>query len=290
MPLAYYNGKFIDKGEIKISLADYGFSRGLAFFETMRVYGGVPFRMSDHLERLRQGAEALGLALPVSVEEISKATCDICFANKFPHSIVKYYFTAGENRFSPYSFAEDHGFMPKVIITEDEMKPDHPEAPYGLELYRRGLRVKTVPHERALPQIKSISYLQAYIAAREAGREWDDILFTHRDGYITEASRANFFCVLDGVLCTPGKNVLDGVTRKVILEIAGALDIPAETRDLYPEDLERATEAFLSGSPIEMIPVRRINDHEMTATMDAPVFRGLREAFTEKVKKECSLF
>jgi branched-chain amino acid aminotransferase len=287
MVLAYNNGSFVEKNAITISLSDFGFSRGLAFFETMRVYGGAPFHMADHLERMRRGAKELGLALPLALADIEAIVHQLCARNHFPHSIVKFYFTAGESRFSPYSFAGDHGFSPRLMIVEDEMKPDHPEAPYGLEFYKRGQRLKTVPHERVLPHVKSISYLQAYYAAREAGQEWDDILFTHRDGYVTEATRANFFCVIDGVLSTPFENILNGVTRKVILDIAEEEGIPAAECRLTPSDLAKATEAFTSGSPIEMVPARQIDDHVLPSTMDGPVFQKLRKGFSAKIAESC---
>lgn len=284
MSLAYDNGRFVEKDTITIGLNDFGFSRGLAFFETMRVYGGVPFRLPDHLERMQQGAAELGLALPVALKDVEAAVRHLCGQNKLPHSLIKFYFTAGVAKKAPYSFAGEHDFAPRLIIVEDAMKPDHPEAPYGLEFYKRGQTLKTVPHERVLPRVKSISYLQAYYAAREAGPAWDDILFTHRDGYITEATRANFFCVINGVLCTPGDNILDGVTRKVILEMADEMKMPVALRRLTPADLTQATEAFTSGSPIEMVPVRQINDHILLTTMEGPVFSRLRKAFTEKIQ------
>ncbi|MDD5587175.1 MAG: aminotransferase class IV [Alphaproteobacteria bacterium] len=290
MALAYNNGSFVEKNTITISLADFGFSRGLAFFETMRVYGGAPFHMADHLLRLQKGAEQLGLSLPLTLPDIEAVVHRICAHNKFPHSTVKFYFTAGEARLSPYSLGGDHDFTPHLIVVEDEMKPDHPDAPFGLEFYKRGQRIKTVPHERALPKVKSISYLQAYYAAREAGPEWDDILFTHRDGYVTEATRANFFCVIDGVLSTPFENILDGVTRKVVLEIAEDEGIPVAECRLMPADLATATEAFTSGSPIEMVPARKIDDHILPTTMDGPVFRQLRKAFTAKIEESCRVF
>ena len=170
--------------------------------------------------RLQSGVEALGLALPMTLPELGELAQQICDKNKFTHSALKFYFTAGESRLSPLPFADDHGFTPHLMIIEDEVKFQHPEAPYGLDLYHQGQRLKIVPYERALPSIKSINYMQGFIASREAGAKWTDILFTHSKGYITEATRSNFFCVIDGVLCTPDRDMLFGITRKVILEIA----------------------------------------------------------------------
>ncbi len=290
MPLAYQDGSFVEKGEIKISLGDYGFNRGLAFFETMRVYGGAPFHMPEHLLRMERGSETLGLSLPVPKQDIEKAVLHIIERNNFPHSTVKFFFTAGESHASPYSLAGEHNFTPHLFIVEDEVKPDHPEAPFGLEFYKRGQRVKIVPHERVLPHVKSISYMQAYYAAREAGPEWDDILFKHHEGYITEASRSNFFCVIDGILTTPHENILDGVTRKVVIEIAEEEGIPVAEGRVKPADLAKATEAFTTGSYAEMVPIKKIDEFNMAATMEGPIFSRIRKAFTAKIQESCRLF
>lgn len=283
MSLAYNDGAFVEKNTITISLNDFGFNRGLAFFETMRVYGGIPFHMDDHLVRMEQGASALGLTLPFDLPKIKDAVHRLCGHNKFAHSTIKFFLTAGECRIAPLSLAQEHGFSPRLIIVEDEMRPEHPDAPYGLDLYKRGLCLKIMPYERALPQVKSISYLQAYYAAREAGTDWDDILFTHRDGYITEATRANFFCVINGILSTPHENILDGVTRKIVMDIAEEEGIPLALCRLTPADLAQSSEAFLTGSSIEMMPVRQIDSHILTTTMEGPVFSVLRKAYTRKI-------
>jgi branched-chain amino acid aminotransferase len=285
MTIAYSDGQYVDSNAISLSLTDFGFCRGLAFFETMRVYSGAPFHMADHIERLRQGSAALGLPLPLAGPEIEKIVFQICGENKFPHSVIKFYFTAGEAHSHPYGLAGDYQFKPRLFIIEDEVHPDHPEAPQGLDFYRRGQRLKIVPHERVLPHVKSISYMQAYYAAREAGPEWDDILFTHHEGYVTESSRSNFFCVIDGVLCTPDKNILDGVTRKVVIEIARELGLPVALRRLMPGDLTRATEAFTTGSYAELVPAKQIDNHVLPTTMDGPVFSALRKGFTERIEE-----
>lgn len=290
MALANYDGEYIEKKDIKISLGDLGFSRGLAFFETMRVYGGAPFHMKDHIERMQSGAAAFGLSLPLPEPQIEKIVLQIILRNKFQHSTVKFYFTAGEASLSPYSMAKDHGLKPHIIIVEDEVKPDHPEAPYGLDLYKRGLRIKITPYERILPKVKSINYLQAYYASREAGEEWDDVLFTHREGYVTEATRSNFFCVIDGVLCTPDKDILDGVTRKVVLEIANELKIPFTERRITPLDIKNSNEAFTTGSFAEMVPVSQIDDHKFLSTMDGPIFSKIRKGFNMKIEESSSAY
>ncbi len=285
MTLAYFDGAFVQRNTITINPADFAFARGVGLFELGRVYGGKAFHLEDHLERLAQGARLLGIAMPHAVPELAQISRKLIAQNALPQSAIKYYLTAGEcTQASGISFYACSGFTPHLIVMEDPVTLLHPEAPYGLAHYQRGQRLKVVPYERELPSIKSTNYLLGYYAARQvAGAEWDDILFTHRDGYITEATRSNFFCVLDDVLVTPARGMLHGITRKILLRLAQQIGLKVAERDLYPADLTAATEAFTTGSIAEMMPVGRLDDHTLPQTTQGPVYGALRQAFTAYV-------
>ncbi|AFY95742.1 aminotransferase class IV [Chamaesiphon minutus] len=285
MSIAYYDGQYVERDTIRINPTDFGFARGITLFELARVYGGTPFYLQEHLQRLNRGAKMLNLPLP-TLPELSNLTRQVIDRNAYPHSAVKFYLTAGEcDRPSGSSYNACEGFTPHLMIFEDEVTPKHPEAPYGLELYKSGQRLKTVPYDRELPMLKTTNYLTGFYAARQvAGADYDDILFTHRDGYITEATRSNFFCVIDDVLVTPQRGMLLGITRHVLLEIATELGINTIERDLFPADLAQATEAFTTGSIAELVPARSIDDNHLATTMDGKIFTALRQAFSAKVQ------
>ncbi len=222
MPLAWFDGKFIDKNAITLTAGDFGFSRGLGVYELTRVYGGVPFRLDDHWERFAHGAVAFNIVLSFKYDQVKQAVQHLIRENKYPHSVVKFYVTAGEcAQAGPVGLAGASGLTPHFMVIEDEVKPLHPEAPKGLELYRRGVAVKSVPFSRQMPTVKSVNYAAGYCAAQHWAKEgWDDIIYTHPDGYLTETTISNFFAVIDGVLCTPDEGMLFGVTRQVVLELA----------------------------------------------------------------------
>lgn len=289
MPIAYYDGQFVERADLKINPADFGFARGIAVFELGRVYGGIPFHLEDHLERLAAGAETLGIALPQPVAALADTAREIIRRNALPHSAIKFYLTAGEcAQPSGISFAACAGFTPHLLIMEDAVTVQHPEAPYGMQHYHRGQRLKTVPYERELPQVKSTNYMLGYYAARQvAGAEWDDILFTHREGYVTEATRSNFFCVLEGMLVTPARGMLHGITRKILLQLAQAEGIPVAERDVLPVELAWATEAFTTGSIAELMPAGIIDGHHLPHTTKGPVYQALRAAFSSYVAEQC---
>ena len=288
MSAAWLDGNFVDRAALTIDPADFGFARGVALFELARIYGGIPLHLDDHLQRLAHGAGLLNIAMPRSLPALADAARAVIARNRFAHSALKFYLTAGQCGHEQHTLASCKDFTPHLMILETEMQPQHPDAPSGLDYYRRGQRLKTVPFMRELPMVKSINYMAGFYATREvAGAEWDDILFTHHEGHVTEATRSNLFCVIDGVLCTPGRGMLLGVTRKIVRQLAAQCGIPVQERDLRPADFARASEAFTTGSIAELMPAQRIDDHVFAQTMDAPVFQKLRRAFTAYIQAQC---
>ncbi|WP_310481482.1 aminotransferase class IV [Chamaesiphon sp. VAR_48_metabat_403] len=286
MPIAYYDGRYVERDTIRISPTDFGFARGVTLFELARVYGGKPFYLLAHLHRLERGAAMLGIPLPTDLTELADIASQVIARNAYPHSAIKFYLTAGEClKPSGTNYNACQEFTPHLMVFEDEVLLKHPEAPYGLDLYRSGQRLKVVPYDRDMPAIKSTNYLTGFYAARQvAGADYDDILFTNRDGYITEATRSNFFCVIDDILITPERGMLLGITRQVILELAAQLGIKTIERDLFPEDLTQATEAFTTGSIAELLPVRSIDNYCLPTVMNGKIFTALRQAFSAKIQ------
>jgi branched-chain amino acid aminotransferase len=289
MPLAYLDGRFVDKGEIKIAPSDFGFARGMALFEFTRLYGGVAFRLEDHLRRFAHGAAFLGIPLPATEEAMTEAVNRIAAANAYPHSGIKFYLTLGEcGKSGGFGFKNCADFTPHLMMIEDELHPDHPEAPYGRTLYQRGAALKTVPFARQISEAKTVNYAPGFVAARHlAGTNYDEILYLHPDGHVTETTTSNFFCVIGGVLRTPGRNMLRGVTRGVLLELARDAQIQVLEGDIAPKDLHRASEAFITGSFLEMLPVRMIDDIPIATSMESPVFARLRKGFTAAIADYC---
>ncbi len=274
-----------------VALGDFGFARGITVFELFRVYGRVPFRMAAHLNRLERGCALMGITLPVSRADLEQQIAMLMAEHSYPHSVVKIYVTAGEcAAASGLSFAACADFAPQVFILEDAVKMQHPQAAYGLETYVRGQNLKTVEAIRELPDVKTANYGIGFVAAKRAGTAYDDVLFTTPQGHVTEATRSNFFAVLDGKLVTARSGMLDGITRSVVLELAADVGIATEVRDITVAELAGATEAFTSGSITEMVPVRSVNDVVLAGGDDrtqTPVYKALREAFTALVAREC---
>jgi branched-chain amino acid aminotransferase len=275
-----------------ISVTDFGFSRGITVFELFRVYHGQPFRMAEHLDRLEAGAARLDVSMPLTRAQVEQQCRALISSHNYANSAVKLYLTAGEcTAPSGLSLAACTGFTPQLIIMEDLVTPKNPIAAYGLDAYQHGQSLKTVPHIRELPLVKTANYGMAFVAARlMAGESYDDIVFTTPEGFVTESSRSNLFAVIGGTLTTAQSGMLEGITRTIILDLASQLGIPTSVRNYTPAELETATEAFTTGSIAEMVPVRAVNGITLPGAenrMHTPVFAKLREAFTHLIQTEC---
>jgi len=287
----YYLNGTLTSTKPSIALGDFGFARGITVFELFRVYRGRPFRLEAHMDRLFSGAAQLEIEMPFSRKEIEGQALDLIARHGHEHSAVKMYLTAGEcGAASGLSLAACKDFKPQLIVGEDAVALKHPQAPYGLEVYQRGQALQTVPNIRELPTVKTANYGIGFVAAKKHGAEADDILFTTAEGFVTEATRANFFAVIDGVLVTAKRGMLEGITRQVVLELAERLGIEVSVEDYTVEKLVRATEAFTCGSIAELVPVRSLNGVVLPGAenrMETPVFARLRQAFSELTEQEC---
>ena len=284
MAFAHSDGKLVDKDTLSLHPTDFGFARGIGLYELTRVYNGRPFRLDDHIARFLAGIKSFGIT-GLHAGEIAAATAQVITGNGYKQSTIRFYLTAGECQAAGFGFGTFKDFTPHFMIIEDEVGYHHADAPRGLDAHRHGITVKTVPFSRDTPEVKSTNYALAFRALRSGpAAGMDDVLFTHADGYVTEGSVSNFFAVIDGKLVTPKRGMLYGITRKVLLELAPACGLAGIERDILPAELAQASEAFMTGSYTEMMPVRSIDNYLLPATMDGPVFARLRTALTTTIK------
>ena len=291
MPIGYYDGQLLPLDQIKVSPLDYGFARGMTLFEFTRIYGGVPYRLDEHITRFENGVKQMGLQLKQSRKDIEDAVKHIIAQNKFAHSGIKFYLTLGEcGKAGAYGFSGSSDFTPHLMMIEEEFKPQHSEYPKGgIELYQRGIALKTVPFVRQISDAKSINYSAGFIACQQLrGSGYDEILYTHPSGYVTETTVSNFYCVIDGTLHTPEHTMLLGVTRSAVLEVAKKAGIKVVITDITIADVRKASEAFITGSYIEIMPVRKVDDVTFKTTIDGPVYSKLRKALSADIAEKCS--
>jgi branched-subunit amino acid aminotransferase/4-amino-4-deoxychorismate lyase len=286
--LIYLNGEVVEEGEARLSARDRGVLFGDGLFETVRAYGGKPFRMDRHLARLRRGCEELHLTLPLPDEEIEGAVGELYRLNVGEgDAYVRITVTGG---LFDGSRNMERSAPPNFFIL---VEPYHG---YPQEFYRRGMRLALAAARRnstsPLPRLKSNNYLESLMAKQEArDREADEALFLNERGEVAEAASANIFWSKGGVLFTPavGCGILPGITREAVLELCEADCIPCEQGSYDLDALLQAEESFLTVSTGEVVPVAEIEGRSLQGPCPGPVTSLLAHSYRELVRMELGL-
>jgi branched-chain amino acid aminotransferase len=272
----WVNGELDDVSRLRVSPLDHGLLVGDGVFETLRVYGGVPFAWRRHHERLAFSGHGIGLDVPSS-DELRKAADAVLEANGLSEARLRITVTGGE---SPLG-SERGDAVPTVIVAASDLAPRGDEAD-----------VVTVPWARndrgAVAGLKTISYaenVRALAYAREHGA--GEAVFPNTRGELCEATGSNVFLVFQAVLHTPPSEAgcLLGVTRALVLELAAALGIPVEEAALPLDALHRADEAFLSSTTREVQAIAKVDGQKLPAA-PGPITTRLADAFTELLGRD----
>jgi len=288
MPLiCYVNGEFVEAGRARVSAFDHGFLYGDGIFESLTAAGGRIFKLGDHLDRLERSARALRLPLPETKDRIAEIVKETIRRSKVEDVYIRIIVSRGEG----YPLLDPRVTKgPTLAILLHEPSPP---AETGTSYRARGagLRLKTagvrkIPPEALEPRVKSLNYLNnvlARIEAIEAG--FDEAVLLDTRGFVAEAPGENIFIVKAGVLKTPrAHQVLDGITRRTVLEIARRLGIPAQEADLTLYDLYTADECFLTSSFSRVHAVEEVDGRKIPAP--GPLTERLRREILELERTE----
>ncbi len=284
----YLNGRIIEEEEAFIPACDRGVLFGDGLFETMRAYGGKPFRLERHLERLRQGCRELRFRHWPAGGEIEEALSDLYIMNVGEgDAYIRITLTGG-----PFDGKRtlQRCAAPNTLIVVKPLEP-YPAAYYekGIRLTVSGIRRNEASF---LSRIKSNNYLASLAAKQEAAdRGADDALMLNVAGFLAEGTSSNIFLVRRGRAATPGEEcgLLPGITREAVLELCGRLGIPRETGRYTLDDLRGADEAFLTMSTGEIVPIAEVEEEAIGLTCPGPATSRLAAAFHELVREELGL-
>ena len=280
--LVYVNGKFLSRDDAKVSVFDHGFLYGDGVYETMRAYRGKIFFLSRHLARLKQSADAISLALPLSLDKIGEALNEALTVNKLNEAYVRIQISRGEG---------DIGLDPALCPAPTMVIMTRPFQDYPPELYANGVAVAVVQtrrnHPLALdPAIKGTNFLNnilAKIQSLKAGA-YEGIMLNWK-GYVAEGTISNIFTVKKGVLQTPDleTGILEGITRDLVLHLARREKIPTREVLMRPKDLAKADECFITNTTIEVLPVTTIDGHPVGNGRPGPITERLMNAYKNEV-------
>ncbi len=250
--IVFLNGNFLPEAEAFVPLNDRGFLLGDGLFETMRVAGGKPFRLAQHLERLSRGADFLKIRIPFTPKEIQKLAAQLIEKNQLPDSILRIMLTRGAGE---RGYSIKGADKPTLAMTLHSLPPVNPDEPPQWSLVTSSFRI---PAGDVLATFKSASKLLNVLARAEAeDRGADEALLLNTNGEVAETAGGNVFWVYNDKICTvpTGRGVLPGITRAVVLEICQALGFETNKRVIKPEHLRNAAGFFVTQSALGIVPV-----------------------------------
>lgn len=274
--IIWFDGELVPLDTARVSPLDHGLVVGDGVFETLRVYGGVPFAWRRHYERLAVSANGLGLAIPSS-DTLRAASDAVLGANALSDARLRITVTGGPA--PPGSSRGDA--RPTAFVVATEVHAPDTDADVVIVPWSRNER-------GACAGLKTISYAEnvralAYAEARGA----HEAIFPNTRDELCEATGSNVFVVRDGVLRTPPRDsgCLLGVTRALLLELAPQVGVAAEEVALPLDDLRRADEAFLSSTIREVQPIATV-DGERLRSVNGTITRRLAAAFRDLAARD----
>lgn len=267
-PVYYLNGEYVAASQATLRLNDLGIVRGYGVFDLLRTYDGKLFKLHEHVLRLQRSAAAIGLDLPYGPEEIEHLARETYARNQIANATIRIVVTGGA--------ADDFMTPPNrptlAVLIE-------PIAPSSNDQYTKGVKLVTTELERIMPTVKSLNYITAIMAMKEAKKAGAvEALYRTKDGRVTEGTRANFFIIRGQELITPQEEVLGGITRDVVIEIAED-DFQVREAPIAYAELETCDEAFITSSTKEILPVVQIDDITIGAGRPGPNTRKLMDLF-----------
>ncbi len=294
MRKVYYNGKFVDEKDACISVYDSALMFGDMVFEMTRSFNKRQFKLEEHIDRLYASAKYLRIKLEdvMSKEQMKDAILETIrineesFAEEDEHRIM---IDVTRGLLSIYQDVVGTHQGINIIIADFPLR----WTVRGMgELFDKGINA-VIPSQRAIPaslidpKVKNrsrIHYLMAnmQVSNYEGNRNWALLLDT--DNYVAEGTGDNFFIVKDGILLTPEpRNILRGISREYVFEIAAELGIGYRECNLDVYDVVNADEAFMSGTPFCILPVTSIDGQSIGNGGIGPVFRKLIEKWSQNV-------
>jgi branched-chain amino acid aminotransferase len=281
----WMNGELVDWDDARVHVGAHGLHYGTGVFEGIRCYdtpqGPAVFRGTDHMQRLHQSAQLIGMEVPYSVEELRDATNGLIAANGLRECYIRPIAFYG---FRELGVSARGNPVETVIMT-------WPWGTYlGDEALKTGIRTKISSWQRVpanvIPHASKATgvYLNSMLAVNEAQNAgYDEAIMLTPEGTVADGPGETIFVVKGGSIFTPdlSTGILHGITRASIIEIARELGHTVVEKTLIRSDLYLADEVFMCGTAAEVTPVRSVDDHEIGV---GPITRELQSVYLDTVR------
>jgi branched-chain amino acid aminotransferase len=243
----YFNGEIFPIDSPVFKTNDLGLLRAYGLFDFFRTYNGIPFRWDDYWQRFENSARLLKLKLPVGQAEATRILADLHSLSGEADVAFRFVLTGG--------YAPDgvHVVSPNFLIRTEALPQDNPAGRL------KGIKVLPYEYVRDMPEIKSTNYLHMVLMADEMKNQQAADLLFYKHGEVSELTRSNIFIFKKDRLITSNRNILNGITRKVVMELA-APHFEIESRPVSLDELLGADEVFTTSSTKWVMPVVAVGE------------------------------
>lgn len=253
--IVYLNGQFLPRSEAKLSVDERAFFFGDGVYEVTRAIGGRLFEWGRHLRRLERGLREMRLTPSITGDDLEAISLRLLRDNELQDGEAAVYLEITRG-----AAPRTHHFPPPgtpctIFLTATRFTPPH-------DVRAKGGTAVIFPDFRwARGDIKSLNLIPSVLAKQHAVDNGATEAIFVRDGAMTEGSHTNVFGILDGELRTyPESNyILAGITRAVVLELAGELDIPVRLMPIFTPEFGRLEELFITGTTSDVMPIVALN-------------------------------
>jgi branched-chain amino acid aminotransferase len=276
--MAFIDGEYLSPDEARISIFDIGFTRGDAVYDTVSTWKGYFFRLDDHVARFFRSCAGARLTCPHAPDEVKRILATCVHGAGLEDAYVQMIVTRGrfpaggprdprlcQNRFIGFA-------LPYIWI----ISPERQEVGIDLALVEN----RRTPTEAIDPRVKNFNWMDLQRGLFEAlDRGADTAVLLTPAGYLAEGPGFNLFLVRQGTLLTPRSNVLEGITRATVFDLAREAGVSVQEGDLGPDALTAADEAFLSSTAGGIMPVARVNGAPLGTGRPGPLTMRLRRLY-----------
>ena len=275
----YVGGEYVPENEARISVFDHVVLYGDGVYDTACAWGGKVFKLDEHVDRLFESAHALKIEIPLDKDGVKAVVLELMRRNKLESAYIKIIVTRGVGQMplmSPYNCTPNliAFAIPYLSLIDSGAHEEGIRA--GISSMRR------IPSESLDAKIKCCNYLNHILMRMEANEAGlDEAIELDIAGYVAEAPGYNVFMVTRGVLYTPGENILVGVTRQTVMELAAAEGIETVVSRFTPFDLYNADEVFLTSTAGGIFAVREVDGRTIGRGGPGPITQMLNQKYLE---------
>jgi branched-chain amino acid aminotransferase len=289
----WLNGRLVDWHDAKVHVLTHTLHYGCGAFEGIRCYrtkrGPAIFRLDEHVERLFNSCHILQIEMPYTPDEIKKAIIQTVKDNGLKECYIRPIVYIGYGAM---------GLYPKDNPVDVAIAAWRWGTYLGEDGIKNGIRVKVssfTRHHVNVSMTKSKTcgdYVNSILAKKEAiSCGYDEAIMLDTNGFVAEGAGENIFIVRDGVLITPPlTSVLEGITRRSIIEMAEREGISFKESSITRDELYIADEAFFTGTAAEVTPIREVDGRVIGDGRPGPVTRRLQSLFFKIVKGEARAY